>query len=341
MSAVLALVNTGLVTSVGLSAPASCAAIRAKVTNPTQTRFIDSGGEWIIAHEVGLDKPWRGRPKLARMAAMAIEEALADVPRDDWSAIPLLLCVAEHSRPGRTEGLDDRLFHDIEHALGARFAAGSAIVAEGRVAVPMAVARARALVQERRCPRVLVVATDSLLNWPTLSFYERSGRLLTPGNSNGFIPGEGAGALLLAVPDDGVHLTLTGVGFGAEKAHVDSGEPLRAEGLKAAILAALAEANRTMHDMDLRIVDISGEHYYFKETALALSRTLRRRKEAFDLWHPSECIGESGATAGAMLLALADMACRKGFSPGPRILAHMANDDGRRAALSLEYGGRP
>ena len=109
----LAIQRTGLVTSVGLSAPAACAAIRAKITNPTETRFIDSSGQWIMAHEVPLEKPWRGLSKLARMAAMAIEECLEDIPQDTWRQIPLLLCVAEQDRPGRLAGLDDQLFIDI------------------------------------------------------------------------------------------------------------------------------------------------------------------------------------------------------------------------------------
>ena len=57
----VAIVNTGLVTSVGLSSPAACAAIRAGLTNPTQTRFKDSEGEWMMGHAVPLDTPWQGR----------------------------------------------------------------------------------------------------------------------------------------------------------------------------------------------------------------------------------------------------------------------------------------
>ena len=96
----LAIDRTGLVTSVGLSAPAACAAIRAKLTNPSETRFIDSHGEWIMAHQVPLDAPWRGRTKLVKMAALAVDEVLAEVPRVAWAGLPLLLCVAEADRPG-------------------------------------------------------------------------------------------------------------------------------------------------------------------------------------------------------------------------------------------------
>lgn len=339
MSAIpIAILKTGLVTSVGLTAASTCAALRAKLTNPTETRFIDSEGEWIMAHQVTLEQPWRGLAKLTKMAAMVIEEALAGIAREEWCRIPLLLCVAESERPGRQDGLDDQLFLDIQIELGVQFAPQSAIVARGRVGVAVAMAQARALLGQGKINCVLIAATDSLVSWPTLSHYEREGRLLTANNSNGFMPGEGAGALLVGKSDGSAsELLCTGIGFARETAHLESGEPLRAEGLSQAIKAALTDAGCEMHHMDFRITDLSGEQYYFKEAALALSRTLRQRKEEFDIWHPAESTGEQGAVAGTAVIALADAACRKAYTKGPNILAHMANDAGQRAALALRF----
>jgi 3-oxoacyl-[acyl-carrier-protein] synthase-1 len=211
------------------------------------------------------------------------------------------------------------------------------VIAQGRVGVAVALGHARRLIEEHKVPRVLIAATDTLLTWPTLSQYERGDRLLTARNSNGFMPGEGAGALLIESPRGRDELVCTGLGFGVEKAHIDSGEPLRADGLATALKAALGEAAREMHDLDFRITDVSGEQYYFKEAALALSRTLRKRKPEFDIWHPAECTGEAGALAGIAIVALADAACRKQFAPGPNIVAHLANDAGQRAAVTLQY----
>lgn len=333
----IAIRSTGLVTSVGLSAPAACAAIRARISNPTETRFIDSGGEWIMAHQVPLEKAWRGLAKLARMAALAISECLDPIPAEQWREVPLLLCVAERERPGRLDGVDDRLFADIGQVLGARFAPDSGIIAHGRVSVVIALMHARRLIYEQGHRQVLVAAADSLVTWPTLGVYEAGDRLLTPRNSNGFMPGEAGGALLVGRPRGGPELVCTGLGLGTEAAHIDSEEPLRADGLTQAIQNALADAPCGMHDLDYRITDLSGEQYYFKEAALALSRTLRRRKESFDLWHPAECIGESGAAAGAAVITVADAACHRGYTPGPAILAHMANDHGHRGAAVLQF----
>jgi 3-oxoacyl-[acyl-carrier-protein] synthase-1 len=346
----LAVQGVGLVTAVGLSAPASCAAFRAKISNPTETRFIDGAGKWIMAHQVELEQPWRGLSKLARMAALAAEEALQGVPRVQWAKLPMVLCVAEPDRPGRLDGLDTQLAPMIQELLGGgvRFdAARSALVAHGRVGLAVALNGARRLLAQPDVPQVLVVAADSLITWPTLGPLEREGRLLTERNSNGFMPGEAAGALLLGraastessqqAAASGGELVVAGLGFAREAAHIASDEPLRGDGLASAIRAALEDAGAAMHDIDYRIADVSGEHYYFKEAALALSRTLRQRKEDFDLWHPAECTGEVGAASGATVVALAQAACAKGYTLGLKVLAHWANDGGQRAAAVLQW----
>ncbi|MEY4561752.1 MAG: hypothetical protein RLZZ618_1029 [Pseudomonadota bacterium] len=335
----LAVRQTGLVTSVGLDAPSSCAAIRAKLTNPVETRFVDGTGNWLMAHEIPLAEPWRGLDKLARIAAMAIEECLDSVPRAEWPRIPLLLCVAERERPGRLDGLDDRLFAAVEDLLKAHFSSSSVIITHGRVSAAVALAAAHKLLDGPDCTQVVVAACDSLLHWPSLSVFESKDRLLTETNSNGFMAGEAAGAVLLGRPGTGPELRCTSVGFGVEPAPIDSGEPFRGEGLALAIRQALDDSGRKMHEMDLRIADLSGEQYYFKEAALSLSRTMTQTKEFFDLWHPAESIGETGAASGLAVLAALDAACRKGYAPGRRAVAHFANDGGQRAAAIFEYAG--
>lgn len=328
----LAIQGIGLVTSVGLTAAESCAAFRAKISNPTPTRFIDSAGEWIQAHQVTLEQPWRGLTKLAKMAAMAIDEALQEVPRSEWNALPLLLCVAEPERPGRTDGLEDELIRMVRAELGVHFANESVVVPKGRVGVAVALLHARQLVAAGH-PRVLIAATDSLLNWSALSHYEQEDRLLTTRNSNGFMPGEGAGAVLASKATGRHDLRLHGLGFATEHAHIESEVPLRGDGLTAALKAALVEAGEELHHISYRVSDASGEQYYFKEASLALNRTLRKRKGEFELWHPADSIGETGAVAGVVCLAAAGFASLKAYGPGPRAILHFGTDQGARAAV--------
>ncbi|MFC5699310.1 hypothetical protein ACFPU0_27725 [Pseudomonas sp. GCM10022186] len=339
MSAICIL-GSGMVSAVGLDAPSSCAAIRCALDNFQETRFLDRGGEWQIAATVPLEQPWRGRSKLVRMAARAIAEALQTVPDSAPEQTPLLLGLAEAERPGRLEGLDISLLHDIERELGLRFHDNSNVIPRGRVSGAVALLNARKLIHEQGHRHVLIAGVDSFLAGPTLAAYEARERLLTSRNSNGFIPGEGAAAVVIGVPvaSEEPQLACIGLGFGMEKATVEAeGIPLRADGLTQAVRSALAEAGCGLEKMDYRLTDISGEQYYFKEAALALSRTLRVRKEHFHLLHPADCIGETGAAIGPAMLAVALAACRKQYGDGPNIFCHLGNDAGQRAAALLSY----
>jgi len=284
-----------------------------------------------------LQQPWRGRIKLVKMAKLAIEECLDDIPRADWPQIPLLLCIAEPERPGRLDGLDSELFGEIQSQVGVEFAQHSMVIPHGRVSGATALLQARKLIAEGAASLVLIAATDSFLTWPTLRAYELQQRLLTPGNSNGFIAGEGAAALLVGIDAAQDALQLCGLGFAKESATIDTEQPLRGEGLALAIRHALADAGCELHDLDYRITDLSGEQYYFKETALALLRLLRVRRAQLDVWHPAECIGETGSVSGVATLVVADAACRKAYAPGAGALCHAGNDGGQRIAAILRY----
>lgn len=336
----LAITGVGMVTGVGLNAPATCAAIRCAIDNFQDTRFMDNGGEWIMGCEVPLEQPWRGKTKLLKMAAMAIRECLQDNPQLNTQATPMLLCLSEHERKGRVIDDDNQFFLDLQEELQLQFHEKSRIIAHGHAAVGVAMKHARRLIQEFGCNHVLITATDSLLVGATLAHFEEHERLLTSTHSNGFIPGE-AGAALLVESYSGRknQLVCTGLGFGVEKAHVYSEEPLRADGLTVAIREALDDAGCEMGDLDFRITDISGEHYAFKEASLALLRLLRKRKETFDIWHPADCVGEVGSTLGLVMIGVLKAACEKAYSKGDHILAHLGDDDGKRSSIIFSWQG--
>ncbi len=328
-----------MVTGVGLNAPASCAAIRCALDNFQETRFMDSGGEWIMGCEVPLEQPWRGKTKLLKMAAAAINECLSNnkliIPKDT----PLFLCLSEHERKGRVIDDDNQFFLDLQEELGVEFHEQSRVIARGHVAVAVALKHARELLQEGKVKQVLIAATDSLLDESALDYYEENERLLTSQNSNGFIPGEAGAALVV----EAVHarpeyqLICHGLGFGVEKAHVDSEEPLRADGLTAAIKESLGDAGCGESVLQFKITDISGEQYHFKESSLAFSRIDRTKREEFDIWHPAECVGAVGAAIGCVMISVLKAACENDYTKGNNILAHLGNDDGKRTSLIFSW----
>ncbi|MGF1606617.1 MAG: hypothetical protein ACFB22_09790 [Rhodothalassiaceae bacterium] len=329
----------GMITAVGLDWPSSCAAIRCNIDNFTETGFLIDG-DWQIGAQVALDGSGRGLSKLVKMAAGALDEALERAAPIDPRAVPLFLCVAERERRGRLPGIDNALFARIEEEVGARFDDRSRIILQGRTGGATALKLARRAFAEADPPeRIAIVGVDSYLVGPTLTALAAQDRLMSAENSNGFIPGEAAAALILT-PAQAAGLRCTGLGFAQEPAPRGSGKPLRAEGLAQAVKAALAEAGLSMAEMDYRLCDAGGDQYGFKDAALALSRTLHVVKERFEFEHLAPSLGEIGAATVPAMLAVTLAAQQKGYAPGPRLIAHAAQAGGARAALVLDYSGK-
>ena len=334
----LSVIATGMVTNVGLDTLSSCAAIRVGINNFEETHFIDSAGEWIIAGQVALSSSWYGIRKHLEMVCLAIDECFEAVPHLDRSSIPLLICLAEKERPGRLAGLDTSFLSRLEKKLGYNLHRDSQCLADGAIGGLLALQKAKTLIRDKQATHCLIAGVDSYLTSDTLKSYDSNLRLLTSSNSNGFVPGEGGAALLVCAGDqENEGLKILGIGLGKEEATVDSELPLRANGLTDAIKAAEKASIQTVGDLDFRITDLNGEHYYFKEATIALQRTLKVRKEEFDIWHPNECTGELGAATLPILIGVALVSGIKSYSPGPGVLVHLGNDSGNKGALILKY----
>jgi 3-oxoacyl-[acyl-carrier-protein] synthase-1 len=107
--------------------------------------------------------------------------------------------------------------------------------------------------------------------------------------------------------------------------------------LTSAIKESLYDAGINESVLKFKIADVSGEQYYFKEASLAFSRIDRTKRKEFDFWHPAECVGEVGSAIGALMIAVLKGAFVKDCAKGSHVLAHLANDDGRRAAMIFSW----
>lgn len=330
------ILGCGMTTAVGLTAPASCAAIRARLDGFRETRFMAQGGEWIVGAEVPLEEPWRGIPRLARLVAGPIEECLRLCPDIPPESIPLLLCLAEEHRPGRLDALDASLPDMVCALLAARFHEASRLFSRGRVAAASALFHASRMIYDQGFARVIVAGVDTYLTASTVRAFDARDRLLTPANSDGFIPGEAGAAVAVAAAGDGS--VVRSLGFGIEQATIMSEQPLRADGLCRAMRDALAGAGLVMADIRERVGTMSGEQYWFKEIDLATSRLLRDRHDFLNLRHPADAVGETGSAALLCCLADVHAAERKGYGAGDPVLVTASNDDGLRAALVLAAG---
>lgn len=339
MSTPLHILSAGMVTAVGLDAASSCAAMRARLDGFRETRFLGSGGEWLVGGAVPLPRNWIGQKRMVHLAAGAVVDALAAAPPEAEADLALILCLAEESRPGRPIVDPAAFLRDLAEIVGLPARSRTHVIAHGRPSGFVALDRARSMVADGTARHVLILGVDSYLTVASIAHYLSVARLLGPDTPNGFIAAEAA-AVVLVGPRG--RLRLTGLGLAREPAFIYNGLdedglhlPLRGDGMTAAYAVALEAANVDLAHVEYRISDLIGEQYFFKQTTLASLRLERGRTAFQDLWSPGENLGNIGAAVVPVMVGMALKAAEKGYAPGSPVLIEASGDDGACGAAVL------
>ncbi|MDQ1833212.1 hypothetical protein [Massilia scottii] len=212
------------------------------------------------------------------------------------------------------------------------------VLSQDRTGLGEALLHSARLLGGEEAEQVVVLGVDSYLNAGDINAALRDERLFVPGNSNGFVPGEAAAAIVLrpaAADAPGLHIK--GVGQAHEPGRHDGSVPSRGKGLTEAIRAACKQAKLEPTELAFRISDQNGEQFFSKEAANAITRVTFGGQRLAQLTIADK-IGEVGAAAGVAMLAwmLCDMA-EPALSPGQLGLLHLANDNGDRCAIILRH----
>ena len=342
----LQVLGAGATTSVGLGLAATTAAIRAAVDNFQDTQFYDEIGEPLLGAAVPLRFPGDpddetrtgGSARFGYLLSLAVEECLASagVSLPLSEKVPLLLlgddtrpgpmletayaaqgrCAHFFAQPGR---LHMRAFTGGESSCIAALAAASRFIAQG-------------------APHVLIASVDSWLNNPDVGHGLRHERFLTSRQTAGFIPGEAAAAILVGADTSTNTTTLRvrGLGLADEPATIFSDEPNSGKGLSKAIARALGEAGLSPHEMNLRLCDVAGEEYFFKESGYAWGRVLRHPlPPGYRYLQPATRVGHVGAAFGPLLIGYLWRLAQVDRLPGPHALIHLSSTHSLRGALVL------
>lgn len=332
------IISIGLMTSVGRTAPAAAAAIRAGINRFRIGEWRDRFGQparlalaqYLPSDLVGLDR-------LLALAIPAAREALAPLPRVAVRRLSTWLGVAP-SRPGWSDALEYSLANRLVTALGNLVPEPSVrVLPTGHASVLIGISQAAEQIARGELDYALVGGVDSYAPVETLAWLDAKRRLLSEENSDGFIPGEAAGFCLLAaldmVGEIGLPLraevSATAV---AEEPYPFTSEGIcTAEGLTRAVSQALSHGDTA----DWTICDLNGESFRAQEWAYAYLRTAKSHGEPLQVWHPADCLGDVGAASGAVLVAIACSAIAKSYGRGSRPLLWASSDHGPRAAVLL------
>jgi 3-oxoacyl-[acyl-carrier-protein] synthase I len=333
----LAIIGTGAVTAVGLTAPQCAAAIRARIAGFRQRMLFAPPRDPIVVAEVPANERRKASPEtwLVNLAARAVDECLAGL---DNSPRPIALLLAVPDRYRAHAGLAggvDAFMSELEAKLEMRFHEQSRVIERGRASALASVMLARDLIERRDVDQCLIAGVDSLVNVADAQRMSEAGRLHEPGNPQGAILGEGAACVLVqSASDDSADLELAHIlGAGA------ADEPDHALGEKHAVGRLMAQALGTATDgaqrreceISFRISDMNGERYFAWDNLLSMTRFYRTRRERLEVWYPATCVGDVGAAAGPLSLVIAAMAFAGGYAPGAVAMCEGSSDDGLRA----------
>jgi 3-oxoacyl-[acyl-carrier-protein] synthase-1 len=199
----------------------------------------------------------------------------------------------------------------------------------------------------------LIIALDTYLFPQTLNSLSGQGfdlatgikqkdRALSESNSDGFIPGEAVGAMVVANDDFlGKKLTIQGVGFDSEDAPLGSNKVNRGTGLTNALKVASQSASIGLEECGYRVASASGEQYFFDELSVVQTRGLKKKIKDQPLLLPASNIGEVGSVSGIAMFLLALYSRLNNYVSGNNAALFSSNDDPLRSVcfVSLKSGG--
>jgi len=337
----IVVVSAGAVTAVGLTLVETAASVRAGIMRfveapcPDQEPFViaqppEAG---IPDLEPDLAASFTTREiRMLRLAKPAISECLGPI-RALGERIVLVAGLPDYEMKflrGPTAFLR-QLAAECGAALESYFGAPG-----GRAGGLLAMRHGMDLLSSGQAGWVLAGAADSYFQLDVLGQLDGEGRLKSSRHMDGFIPGEGAGWLLLTrrakaeragLP---VLAALSAVAAGMEEGHIYSQAPYLGDGLARTLDIlfgnGLSEPVREVYS------SMNGERYWSKEWGVAFLRHRAAFHPECRMHHPADSFGDTGAACGPLLVSLAITGIREGYRYAP-CLVYSSSDHGERAAV--------
>ena len=341
-------VALGASTAVGRGAWSSAAAVRAGIAGFCQHPYmLDSTGEAMrIAMAPWLDVNLAGIDRLEALLFPAIEEALAPLVESQGHVgqrLALVLGLAPE-RPGGPSDLVRQMSQRLDKRFGGLFSA-RALFRCGHASAAVGLEAALHKLQRDEFDACLVAGVDSYIEPEALEWLEACDQFHGAGalnNAWGFVPGEGAGAVLLARESTlaalGASASLArvlGAGVSMEPKTIKSETICIGEGLTDALRATLGAlpAGALVNDV---YCDMNGEPYRADEFGFAGLRVGESFVSLSDFVAPADCWGDVAAASVPLHLILAVAAGAKGYAKGDIALTWASSESGERAAVLLE-----
>jgi 3-oxoacyl-[acyl-carrier-protein] synthase-1 len=341
-----AIMGVGMVTAVGMSAKQTAASARAGLSRFSETSIHNKRFEPVVmallpdetlpalspklGEVVGLTSR---QMRMLRLATPALQEAVENVPNSE--AIPLYLG-APNGLPNRPNPVDEKFLEYLAIQSEINFdVKRSKVFPNGRAAGLLALKAAMEQLASGANRFVIAGGMDTYLDLYLLGTLDMENRVLGNGIMDGFIPGEGAGFIVLTTLDvikKRQRQSLVGiksVSTGFEEGHLYSDKPYQGEGLSSAFLNFFEE-NKMDGLVQEVYISMNGENHWAKEWGVAFMRTHSFFNSEHGMYHPADCFGDTGAASGIILAGLAVIGIKQGYRRSPCLIT-CSSDFGERA----------
>jgi 3-oxoacyl-[acyl-carrier-protein] synthase I len=342
-------IGVGACTPVGMHAAASAAAIRAGVSSFCQHPFmVDSSGKrMVVAAAPYLDAQSNGDQRLADLAALAVAESLAGIVDAGLGGASLPIFVGLPANRGGVRPDADLVRRRVTQemsAAGVR-ARDVALFEAGHAGGAMALEAAWQAVSTGAAPIALAGGVDTYLEPAVLEWLDDCDQLHSSGEENnpyGFIPGEGAGFVLLASQSAAMQmgldsmLSLRAAASTHESNLIKTEDPCIGEGM-CKLVRMLASTLPVGERFDEIYIDINGEPYRSDEFGFATVRTNVHFADTSGFMAPADCWGDVGAASGPLYLILAEASARRGYARGRNVVVLTSSEAGQRCGVACRF----
>ncbi len=326
------ILGLGAVTSVGATAAVAMAAAQAELSRMMLVPDDDAENATNVARiaALSLGSPAARAQEFLRLAAaQALAPAIGITARTlgGWSAGPPLFdasVLVSKVAATRLRGVSARMETVGGHGSSALLALQKAVSTLAQDGVDLA----------------LVTAVDVRTDEAAVAAAVKAGRAIGPSRQFGYVPGEGAAAVLLATEPwaqrSGLRSlgTVSAVALGQEPNPWGSAQPCVGRGLTDAVRGALSMV--PPEQKVARVVcDLNGERHRADEWGFTACRVAGRLRDPSAFVAPTIAWGDCGAANGLLLLALATAMAAREATAGAYSLIWTSSDGPERAAAIL------
>jgi len=320
------IIAMGVLTPVGANAKMTAASVVAGISafqasricnkqyNPMTMALVPDDALPALEKSLAAETLTGRQQRMLRLATPALQQ----VTENTDQPLPLMLCGPE-KLPGRRSVISDKFLRQLMvQSKVALDLENSYVFPDGRAAGLYALEAAMQMLEQGGHQRVLVGGVDSYMDLHLLTSLDNDDRVLAEGVMDGFVPGEGAGFLLLQTAGAKSGIKIYPPGIVDEPGNRYSAEPYLGDGLAGAVTEALSCAGS--EQVNTVFSSFNGEHFAAREWSVAALRSQQNLSAEASLIHPADCYGDLGAATVPVLMMLASIGMMQGYYPRPALL---------------------